>query len=384
MPSPANTLQFVATSLPVAGVPWSAELQGIPSDTHTVVLELYGANGGIMRIFPRGRTAMQVNFEFEAQGATKLVATARDSMLQTTDQAITDLDVGGPASQRHSSAPMRLSSSRGTFLPAMGRDKPAYGFKLGPATGLVRNGAAFAAPQPRMKGGFLSGITQGLAGTITEIIAHAGENTHKVEFSVSNAEMGWFSPVPVNPGGSTSASVKLTAPGIATIYAKFFDQIGNLLDNATHSIQVTDPNNQGRQPSNAAQPRVKGGGYLSGISQAVIGTIADITAHAGDGVEKVEFSVSNAQMGWFSPVPVSPGGSTSASVTLDSQGTATVYAKFLDQLSNVLGEASHSIEVVIDNMRAPAASADPSSSIDDVLNDMIKARTDAIMNRLKK
>lgn len=215
-----------------------------------------------------------------------------------------------------------------------------------------------APPRPGQRrfgmGGSLSGIYEAIVGTMTDVYAQAGSETEQVQFSASNADMGWMTPQPISPGGSTSASVRLTSEGSATIYAKFFDKAGNALGEASHVIRVlADAVKQSPAPTNS--PRLGMGGSLSGITEAIVGMMADIQATGYGETEQVEFSASNADMGWLMPQTISPGGSTSASVRLTTEGTATIFATFKDKLGNVLGNASHAIRVIADTSKRPAA-----------------------------
>ena len=73
------------------------------------------------------------------------------------------------------------------------------------------------------------------------------------------------------------------------------------------------------------------------------------------------------------PIQISPGGSTSASVRLNSEGTATIYAKFMDRLGNVLGQASHAIRVMADPAKKPVSTD---------LAGMMNSRAEDILKRL--
>lgn len=221
-------------------------------------------------------------------------------------------------------------------------------------------------------GGSLSGITQAVVGTMTDIIAQGYGESEQVEFSASNADMGWMMPQPIAIGGSVAASVRLTTEGLATITATFKDKLGNILGNASHSIQVTaDPAK--RPVSNG--PRLGMGGSLSGITEAVVGAMADIQATGYGETTQVEFSASNAEMGWMMPVQISPGGSTSASVKLTAEGVATVFATFKDSLGTILGQAQHSIRVVADPARKPGPTD---------MASLMNARAEQIMNKLAR
>ncbi|WP_291202507.1 hypothetical protein [Hyphomonas sp.] len=228
-----------------------------------------------------------------------------------------------------------------------------------------------AAPPSRYGfGGSLSGISEAVLGTITDVIAQAGDGVEQVEFSASNAEMGWMMPVTISPGGSTSASVKLTSEGTATIFANFKDALGNIKAAAQHIIRVTAaPSNHPAQTG----PRLGMGGILSGVTEALLGTVTEVYAQGSGEAEQVEFSVSNAEMGWMMPVNISPGGSARASVTLSSEGTATIFANFKDKMGNLLGTAQHLIRVLPDTTK--------SQSPTDMAS-LMNARAADIVNRL--
>jgi hypothetical protein len=200
-------------------------------------------------------------------------------------------------------------------------------------------------------GGSISAISEAIVGTVTEVFAQGSTGAEQVEFSASNAEMGWMMPVPITPGGSASTSVKLTSEGMATIFAKFTDKMGNVIAQAEHAIRVVADTS--KRPG-AAPRRYGFGGSLSGITEGVLGMMTEVVAQAGDGVEQVEFSASNADMGWMMPVNISPGGSTSASVTLSREGTATIFAKFKDAAGNLKGAAEHMIRVIPAAQNRPA------------------------------
>lgn len=229
----------------------------------------------------------------------------------------------------------------------------------------------FNTPQRRLgMGGALSGITRAIVGTMTDIQAHAYGETEQVEFAASNADMGWMMPQTIAIGGSIAASVRLTSEGLATITATFRDKLGNVLGSAQHAIEVTaDP---AKRPAPTG-PRMGMGGALSGISEAIVGAMADVQAQGYGDTTQVEFSASNAEMGWMMPVQISPGGSTTASVRLTAEGVATVFATFKDSLGTILGQAQHSIRVTADPARKPG-STDMAS--------LMNARAEQILKRL--
>ena len=261
-----------------------------------------------------------------------------------------------------------LDLSGTTSIEAIAQDK--FGGTLASASHSISvQSTAFDSPRLGM-GGSLSGITQAIVGTMTDIIAQGYGESEQVEFSASNADMGWMMPQPIAIGGSIAASVRLTTEGLATITATFKDKLGNILGNASHSIQVTaDP---AKRPAPTG-PRLGMGGSLSGITEAIVGVMADIQATGYGETTQVEFSASNAEMGWMMPVQISPGGSTSASVKLTAEGVATVFATFKDSLGTILGQAQHSIRVTAD----PARNQGPTD-----MASLMNARAAEIMKRM--
>jgi hypothetical protein len=243
---------------------------------------------------------------------------------------------------------LALDFSGTTTIEAIAQDK--FGGTLASATHSISvQNTAFDGRRLGM-GGSLSGITEAIVGMMADIQATGYGETEQVEFSASNADMGWLMPQTISPGGSTSASVRLTTEGTATIFATFKDKLGNVLGNASHAIRVIADTS--KRPA-ATGPRLGMGGSLSGITEAVVGAMADIQATGYGDTTQVEFSASNAEMGWMMPVQISPGGSTSASVKLTAEGVATVFATFKDSLGTILGQAQHSIRVVADPARKP-------------------------------
>lgn len=263
---------------------------------------------------------------------------------------------------------LALDFSGTTTIEAIAQDK--FGGTLASANHSVSvQNIAFDSRRLGM-GGSLSGITEAIVGMMADIQATGYGETEQVEFSASNADMGWLMPQTISPGGSTSASVRLTTEGTATIFATFKDKLGNVLGNASHAIRVIADTS--KRPA-ATGPRLGMGGSLSGITEAIVGAMADIQATGYGDTTQVEFSASNAEMGWMMPVQISPGGSTSASVKLTAEGVATVFATFKDSLGTILGQAQHSIRVVADPARKPG-STDMAS--------LMNARAAEIMRRM--
>lgn len=81
-----------AEAVASAGAPWQLHLGGLAT-AHSIVVECYGANGGLNRIFPRGRDAMTLTYRFAEAGATHVCVTARDGNLKTVETLEFDIDV---------------------------------------------------------------------------------------------------------------------------------------------------------------------------------------------------------------------------------------------------------------------------------------------------
>lgn len=60
---------------------WTAVISGI-RDAHSVVIEAWGANGALSRIFPRGRDEMKVQLRFIMPGETLVSITVRNDDLR--------------------------------------------------------------------------------------------------------------------------------------------------------------------------------------------------------------------------------------------------------------------------------------------------------------
>ena len=169
MPNSNVEFEFAAISAPVARQPWVVQLRGIPPGTHSIVLELYGENGGIMRTFPRGRDSLEIDFELPRPGRTELAATARDDQLHTIVQVASILNVIDPGAARASSAqgPYALPVMRGRTLPVMqGANKPPYGFSPPRTSGYIRPGAT----QPQQPAGETPSLLGSAQSDLSELL----------------------------------------------------------------------------------------------------------------------------------------------------------------------------------------------------------------------
>ncbi|MEX1249960.1 MAG: hypothetical protein WEA77_02020 [Hyphomonas sp.] len=97
-------------------------------------------------------------------------------------------------------------------------------------------------------GGSSSAVAEAIFQTVTDIHARGGDGAEQTGFSASHTGMGWMMPVTVSPGGPTSTSVRLTAGGAATIFAKFSGKMGNLLGTAQPMVRAVPDNSSSQSP----------------------------------------------------------------------------------------------------------------------------------------
>ncbi len=80
---------------------WRYRVSGL-KDMHSLLVELYGANGGLFRLFPRGRDVMEHAIVPSAPGRTTVMIIGRDAMLKPLVTISGTIDVapkgamGGP------------------------------------------------------------------------------------------------------------------------------------------------------------------------------------------------------------------------------------------------------------------------------------------------
>lgn len=80
---------------------WRYRVSGL-KDMHSLLVELYGANGGLFRLFPRGRDVMEHAIIPNAPGRTTVMMIGRDAMLRPLVTISGTIDVapkgamGGP------------------------------------------------------------------------------------------------------------------------------------------------------------------------------------------------------------------------------------------------------------------------------------------------
>ncbi|MFT3726174.1 MAG: hypothetical protein QM773_21625 [Hyphomonadaceae bacterium] len=107
-----------------AGREWRYRMRGL-RDLHSVVIELYGANGGIFRLFPRGRDQMEHAFIPEAPGETMVMISGRNAVLKTLVTVAGELQVIAPGSMAGQGAGGGyLASTHFAPIPPMGPLKP--------------------------------------------------------------------------------------------------------------------------------------------------------------------------------------------------------------------------------------------------------------------
>ncbi|MCA8900312.1 MAG: hypothetical protein KDA53_03595 [Hyphomonas sp.] len=124
-------MDLIARTAPPVGAEWTFQIANIPADAHSLTVEMYEANGGIARLFPRGRTSMDVTLILSQPGRTLVCVVARDETLKVTEQIFAHLDVGNP--RPPPSTPIER-------VPVMGVNKPSYAFPPPPESGYSMTG----------------------------------------------------------------------------------------------------------------------------------------------------------------------------------------------------------------------------------------------------
>ena len=234
-------MRISAAGQPTPNSAWNFTVSDIPPDTHSLILELYGQNGGIIRLFPRGRSEMTTTATFANEGETRLCVTARGKGLQTIENKFVQLQVGQTPSPAMGGTMGGFAASSFHDVPVMGVQKPPSAFsdrQTAPANG--------ARGEPRY-GLNLSGPFSAVIGEVVRITASAGSDVASVEFSASNADMGWMMPQDIS-GGSASTSARMITEGTAQIFATFRDSTQQIVQELTHVIQVSRPADERPQP----------------------------------------------------------------------------------------------------------------------------------------
>jgi hypothetical protein len=85
-------LNVEAPSKVAVNTPFTYTMRGL-SRMHSVLIELYGANGGLFRLFPRGRDHMQHAIVPRASGLTTVIIMGRDSQLRPLVSVAGQVDV---------------------------------------------------------------------------------------------------------------------------------------------------------------------------------------------------------------------------------------------------------------------------------------------------
>ncbi|WP_340691981.1 hypothetical protein [Hyphomonas sp.] len=107
-----------------AGTPWRMQLQNL-AEAHSVIVEFFGANGGIYRLFPRQRNQMDLTLTFENSGSTQVCVSLRNQSLSAIQVASTEVNVADPAVQPTTQASPLTVYPAGT-VPVLGATKPPF------------------------------------------------------------------------------------------------------------------------------------------------------------------------------------------------------------------------------------------------------------------
>lgn len=85
-------LHVEAPAKVVVNSPFRYSMRGL-ARLHSVLIELYGANGGMFRLFPRGRDVMQHTIIPKASGPTTVIIMGRDAQLRQVVAMVGQLEV---------------------------------------------------------------------------------------------------------------------------------------------------------------------------------------------------------------------------------------------------------------------------------------------------
>lgn len=124
-----------------AGAPWRMQLQNLAA-AHSVIVEFFGANGGIYRLFPRQRNEMDLTLTFENSGSTQVCVSLRDQSLNALQVASTEVNVADPGVQPTTAASPLTVHPAGT-VPVLGAAKPPFAALAGhhgPSTASAASG----------------------------------------------------------------------------------------------------------------------------------------------------------------------------------------------------------------------------------------------------
>jgi hypothetical protein len=225
-----------AEAIATAGAAWKLHLGGL-SNVHSVVVELYGANGGLNRVFPRGRDAMLLELAMAEPGATHVCVSARDAQLRTTETLEFDIDVvpAGMAGAARNSRGGAAAQPRPKSTPVapMGVAKPPMAALAGHSD---RGGAAV--PAQRVFGG-MDGPIHAIVGEMVRVGFTVPMGGVEASFAGANAELGWFARKAVSPMETISTTARAYTEGQMSITGSIYDANGVVSHEVTHVVQVS-------------------------------------------------------------------------------------------------------------------------------------------------
>ncbi|MEO0983420.1 MAG: hypothetical protein AAFX03_12300 [Pseudomonadota bacterium] len=105
------------------GEPWVVTMKSV-AKAHSVVFELYGANGGIYRTFPRGRDEYGIQFRFAKAGTTELYGFSRDEVLAPLAWVKGVIEVSEGSA--YAAGGMVELAASGRSAPVLGAAKPHF------------------------------------------------------------------------------------------------------------------------------------------------------------------------------------------------------------------------------------------------------------------
>jgi hypothetical protein len=225
---------------PVGGV-WSATLAGLEA-AHSVIVEFYGANGGLLRLFPRGRSTMNLTRVFDAPGETAVIATVRDARMQpiVVHEArffVSGNEMASSNAATRSPAPRAQSRPLSRAPAPMGVVKPPVARSAGDAV-VGRLGPSDLARRQPLRG--MDGPTTAEVGETIRVAFSTPLEAVQVHFSASNGEIRSTTPQSVVGGEQAITAAAGASAGSMVISAKAFDASGALAHEAVHVVQVRE------------------------------------------------------------------------------------------------------------------------------------------------
>lgn len=316
---------------------WTAIITGV-RHVHSLIIEAWGANGGITRILPQGRDEVRVELRFVAPGRTNLSLTLRDERLGAAQAFETSIDVIPPGARPAYAMEQSWRGPMGMRLEARA-DAPQFQAAAGNAPRLATGKGAY---------GGMSGPFEVNLGEVIAVSYSVPATAKSVSYSASNADLNFVGPMPVYDSLS-EMSARALAEGPASIHGVARDESGMVVHEASHVVQVR------RKQERPHSSRAYGG--IFGPVVAKLGEVIDVMYRTPEDVVSVQFTTcGNAEADSSGPLPVSNQFSQTK-VRAITKGMATVYANAFNKIGENVGGAIHQFQIEDDKQERTRASS---------------------------